>query len=114
MSISALRGTSSPVRSHVENFFPPGPFLAEEELARIEFVNKTDELKDFKALKIDAVFDSDSGEQGLINALSEIKTVASEAIKTGVNILIISDRKVDKDKAPIAFLLAVGAIHITT
>ncbi len=101
----------SPVEESCRKLFFPGPFLTEEELARIEFVNKTDELKDFKALKIDAIFDSDSGEQGLINALSEIKTVASEAIKTGVNILIISDRKVDKDKAPIPSLLAVGAIH---
>ena len=66
--------------------------LTEKELAQIESAHQNDHLKDFRSLKIDAVFDSHGGEESLRSALSDIKDSASQAIKAGVNILIISDR----------------------
>jgi acetate kinase len=43
--------------------------------------------------------------------MQNIRVRASQAIKEGVNILILSDRGVDKHNAPIPALLAVSGLH---
>ena len=111
VNIGSDKNLLSPSESSCRKIFLPTPVLTEKELAQIESAHQNDHLKDFRSLKIDAVFDSDGGEESLRSALSDIKDSASQAIKEGVNILIISDRLVSKEKAPIPSLLAVGAIH---
>ena len=44
-------------------------------------------------------------------ALDELSQRASLAVKSGYSLLILSDRGVDKDYAPIPSLLALAAVH---
>ena len=57
------------------------------------------------------LFRVDDGETGLERALDELCRRASLAIKSGYTLLILSDRGVDRDYAPIPSLLALTAVH---
>ena len=54
---------------------------------------------------------SADGEGGLQKALDELCEAAAKAVKDGASILILSDRGVDHDHAPIPALLATAAVH---
>src|SRR5262249_49249491 len=53
----------------------------------------------------------EGGEGGLRSAVDELSRRASLAVKSGYPLLILSDRGVDKDYAPIPSLLALAAVH---
>ncbi len=84
------------------------PVLSNEELDKLR--DYQDES--FRIKTINAVF-SASGEEGELEAaLDQICKEADEAIMDeGYNVLLISDRRIDENCAPIPTLLAVGAIH---
>src|SRR5579883_1450062 len=66
---------------------------------------------DFSAVTIPALFDVERGTAGLSEALEVICADAVRAVDAGKSILIISDRGVDAEHAPIPILLAVAAVH---
>ena len=57
------------------------------------------------------LFPAADGEKGLERALDGLCRRASLAIKSGYTLLILSDRGVDEDYAPIPSLLALAAVH---
>ena len=59
---------------------------------------------------VDATFDI-ANKESLRMAIGKICNEAEDAINKGNSILIISNRKESKYKAPIPALLAIGAIH---
>jgi len=67
--------------------------------------------RDLLATTLPALFRASDGEQGLKRALDELCQRASLAVKAGYSLLILSDRGVDKDYAPIPCLLALAAVH---
>jgi glutamate synthase domain-containing protein 2/glutamate synthase domain-containing protein 1/glutamate synthase domain-containing protein 3 len=66
---------------------------------------------DFLATTLPALFPVAGGEGELEKAVEELCKSASAAIKSGYTLLIISDRGVDRDRAPIPSLLALSAVH---
>ena len=66
---------------------------------------------DFLATTLSALFRVDGGEGELEKALETLCCRASEAIRSGYTLLIISDRGVDEASAPIPSLLALSAVH---
>ena len=56
-------------------------------------------------------FAVEDGEKGLERALDQLCRRASLAIKSGYTLLILSDRGVDEEYAPIPSLLALTAVH---
>ena len=56
-------------------------------------------------------FKAADGAKGLEAAMEQLFAKASQAIKDGVNILILTDRGIDADNAPIPSLLAVSGLH---
>ncbi|UII28619.1 glutamate synthase large subunit [Fulvivirga maritima] len=60
---------------------------------------------------INSVFLADGEPGRLEEGLDAICQAAEEAVRAGKKVLIISDRAVDKEHAPIPSLLATGAIH---
>ncbi|UII21933.1 glutamate synthase large subunit [Fulvivirga ligni] len=60
---------------------------------------------------INSVFVADGEAGRLEEGLDAICTAAEEAVRAGKKVLIISDRKVDENHAPIPSLLATGAVH---
>ena len=71
-------------------------------------------LKEQKALQsavLECTFRVADGPVGLARALDELADTAQDAVESGVSVLILSDRAVGHDSAPVPMLLAVGAVH---
>src|SRR5579871_5986434 len=83
------------------------PLLTNRELEKLRRVSNRDLL----ATTLPALFRASEGEEGLRRALDELCRRASHAVKAGYSLLILSDRGVDKDYAPIPCLLALAAVH---
>jgi glutamate synthase (NADPH) large chain len=66
---------------------------------------------DFLATTVQTLYRVSGGEQELESALEAICHRADLAIRDGYRILILSDRGVDKEYAPIPALLALTAVH---
>jgi glutamate synthase (NADPH/NADH) large chain len=67
--------------------------------------------KGFSAANLLLHFDANNGTRGLENAVDQLCIDAERAVDDGKNYIILSDRGIDKDKAPIPSLLAVSAVH---
>ena len=65
----------------------------------------------FQSHTLDATFPVSEGPQGLERALDRLCAEASEALQSGVAVLILSDRAVDSSRAPVPMMLAVGGVH---
>jgi glutamate synthase (ferredoxin) len=83
------------------------PILSNEELAKIRHLNRDG----FKVATLPILFPINEGPTGLERALDQLFAQADQAIKEGVNILILSDRGVTHDLAPIPALLATAGLH---
>jgi glutamate synthase domain-containing protein 2/glutamate synthase domain-containing protein 1/glutamate synthase domain-containing protein 3 len=66
---------------------------------------------DFLATTLPMLFRVDGGEKRLQEAVDSLCRRASLAIKSGYTLLILSDRGVDAEYAPIPSLLALSAVH---
>lgn len=67
--------------------------------------------KGFKSVKLPIVFEKKQGKNGLKSALDHLCMEAEKSVGEGVNYIILSDRNVDENYAPIPSLLAVSAVH---
>jgi glutamate synthase (NADPH/NADH) large chain len=83
------------------------PLLTNRELEKLRRVS----TRDLLAITLPVLFRVAEGEMGLKRALDELCQRASLAVKAGYTLLILSDRGVDKDYAPIPSLLALAAVH---
>lgn len=83
------------------------PILTNQELANIKNID-CDRLK---SVTLPILFNPALGLDGLKAALEELCQQAEELAKTDANILVLSDRGVDKDHAAIPALLAASAVH---
>jgi len=61
--------------------------------------------------RLDAVFPVSDGPSGLRLAVRRLCEEAERAVREGASLLLLSDRAVDAERAPIPMLLAVGAVH---
>nr|CAD2200522.1 unnamed protein product [Meloidogyne enterolobii] len=81
-------------------------------LSLVDFqVLKRISFKGWRSYVINIVYPARHGQRGLVPALDRICSEACSAALDGYQILILSDRQVDKDYVPISALLALGAIH---
>jgi glutamate synthase (ferredoxin) len=83
------------------------PILTNEELEKLRQVNRPG----FRAATIPILFKAADGEKGLEQALEEMFAIADQAVEDGANILILSDRGVNAELAPIPALLATAGLH---
>ena len=83
------------------------PILTNQELASIKALD----CRRMKSVTLPILFDPTKGAEGLRDALDELCAKAEEAARTEQNVLILSDRGVDENHAPIPALLAVAAVH---
>jgi glutamate synthase domain-containing protein 2/glutamate synthase domain-containing protein 1/glutamate synthase domain-containing protein 3 len=66
---------------------------------------------DFLATTIPTLFPIDDGVKGLARSLDHLRKRASVAVKSGYTLLILTDRGVDAEYAPIPSLLALATVH---
>ncbi|HET9199440.1 MAG TPA: glutamate synthase large subunit [Dehalococcoidia bacterium] len=81
--------------------------LDNEQLARLRDAN----APGFKTAVLPTLFPVTAGAAGLEKAMEELCDAASRALADGCSLLILSDRGVDKDNAPIPALLATSGVH---
>ncbi len=65
----------------------------------------------FASATLRALFPASAGPDGMVAALDELCRAAEQAVAADKVILIISDRGVNENQAPIPALLALGAVH---
>ncbi len=83
------------------------PILTNEELERLRSLD----LPGLRARTLPALFKGVEGGEGLRAALDALCADAARAVREGGNVLVLSDRGVTADLAPIPMLLATGAVH---
>ncbi|WP_286825902.1 glutamate synthase large subunit [Microcystis sp. LSC13-02] len=81
------------------------PILTNAQLARLQGNSE------FKTVTIAILFDPTSGVEGMRSTIEAICQEVDEAILAGASIIILSDRGIDKNHAPIPSLLAVAGLH---
>ena len=92
---------------HCHTLRLPHPILGNRSLEKLRRVSQGD----FLATTLPTLFPAEDGEKGLERALDSLCRRASLAIKSGYTLLILSDRGIDEDYAPIPSLLALAAVH---
>jgi glutamate synthase (NADPH/NADH) large chain len=83
------------------------PFLTNRELEKIRALD----LPGLRAKTLSTIFDARAGKGALRRAMDRLRAEASEAVAEGYTILILSDRGVDHDHAPVPSLLATSGVH---
>ena len=81
------------------------PMLTDEQLAKIRALDRPG----LSSTTLSTLFDAKTG--SLQQAVDALCAAASQAVADGYNIIILSDRGVDANHAPIPSLLATGAVH---
>ncbi len=92
---------------HCHTLKLPHPILTNRDLEKMRRVSQGD----FLATTLPMLFRVDGGEKELERALDGLCRRASLAIQSGYTIVILSDRGVDSEYAPIPSLLALTAVH---
>lgn len=111
MSLTSYIGTErnildeTPMHAHTLKL--PHPILTNRDLEKLRRVSKGDLL----ATTLPMLFQVEDGEKGLVRALDGLCRRASLAMKSGYTLIILSDRGVDEESAPIPSLLALTAVH---
>ena len=111
MSLISYIGTERNILAetpqHCHTLRLPHPILTNRDLERLRRVSQGS----FLATTLPMLFAVEEGERGLERALGQLCRLASLAIQSVYTLLILSDRGLDRDYAPIPSLLALAAVH---
>jgi len=86
------------------------PILMLDELEQLKAI-ATLTQNQYKSLVLDITYPLALGKAGMAAAVASITSAAENAVKSGFNILILSDRNVSADRLAIPALLACSATH---
>ena len=86
------------------------PVLDFFEMEKIRHIESYTDGK-FKSCELDITYPVAWGKEAIEARLASLAAQAEDAVRTGYSILIISDRKVDREHLAIPALLALSAIH---
>jgi glutamate synthase domain-containing protein 1 len=95
------------VESHARMIRVEHPVITDAELEALREIRE----EGFQSRTLPCLYKVADGSEGLRAALDSLCAEAEAAVRDGVNILILSDRGVTADLAPISMLLATGAVH---
>ncbi len=111
MSLTSYIGTErnllAETPEHCHTLKMPHPILTNRDLEKLRRVSRGDLL----ASTLPTTFSAVEGAAGLKRQLDGLARRASLAIKAGYTMLILSDRGIDEEFAPIPCLLALTAVH---
>ncbi|HEY2764842.1 MAG TPA: glutamate synthase large subunit [Pseudonocardiaceae bacterium] len=89
----------------------PFPVLDNDELAKIVHIDDDNDQPEYAAVTVRGVYKVHGGGEALVRRLNEICVEVAEAVEDGARLIVLSDRGVDADHAPIPSLLLTGAVH---
>ena len=93
--------------SHCKKLKIQNPVISKQDLDKI----KSFDHPNFKISSVPILYSIEKGHNGLEDALENLLKIASTKVDKGDNILILSDRNVSIDKAPIPALLACSYVN---
>jgi glutamate synthase (NADPH/NADH) large chain len=96
--------------SHLKRLEARQPILTNTDLEKIRWISEVGDPH-FKSVTLHAVWPAEHGAAGMRPAIAELCREAEEAVRDGVNIIIISDRAASAERIPIPSLLACAAVH---
>jgi glutamate synthase (NADPH) large chain len=116
--VTSMRSTLGPEH----NLLAPGPascrhidlawpIIDNQDLARLRYANEDGDLPGFRSVAIDGLYEVAAGGRGLAEALERVRREASEAVESGVGIVVLSDRFATEELAPIPSVLLLAAVH---
>jgi len=100
----------------INNINPPlrleadQPILTAEDMARIRQIERYTHGK-FKSFELHITYPVAWGKEGIEARIASLCARAVDAINAGYNILIVTDRRMNRDNVAIPALLAMSAIH---
>src|SRR5688572_4614225 len=86
------------------------PIIDNDQLAKLRHVNITG-VEGFRSVTLPMLYAPQDGGAGLERAMDRLRTQAIQAVDDGHTILILSDRGVSAELAPIPSLLATAGVH---
>ena len=95
------------IPDHAKKLKIQNPIISNEDLDKIKYIDHPD----FKTASVKATYKLSKGHNGIEQALEDIVDQVEEKVDSGHNIIIISDRNVNKKNAPIPILLACSCVH---
>jgi glutamate synthase (NADPH) large chain len=99
-----LEGVSKVKRLEVRQ-----PILTNADLEKIRSIS--DMGDHFKSLTLDTTWPAAEGAAGMTGAIDALCAQADGAVRDGINIIILSDRRAGADRIPIPSLLACASVH---
>ncbi|RPH67757.1 MAG: glutamate synthase subunit alpha, partial [Burkholderiales bacterium] len=87
------------------------PVLDFDDIARIRDIESFTGSK-FRSYELDICYPVDWGKDGIEARLASLAAEAEDAVRSGYNILIVSDRSVSRERVAIPALLATSAVHL--
>jgi glutamate synthase (NADPH) large chain len=87
------------------------PVIDNDELAKIQQINRDGDLPGFAAYRIRGLYPVSGGGPALQSVLEDIFIEVSEAVAAGARLIVLSDRDSDSEWAPIPSLLLTSAVH---
>jgi glutamate synthase (ferredoxin) len=106
-AIGSERNLLEPTPEHARLIELKSPILTNEEFAKLKHLD----LPGFKSVTLPILFKVADGPGGLQQAMDQLCARLSQAIADGYNVVVLSDRGVNREWAPIPSLLAVGGAH---
>ena len=111
MSLNTIVGVRQSIleetAEHAQLLHLNSPVLTAEEADALAHLREAH----LKAARLPMLFEASRGTEALQPAIEALCRQASEAVAGGASILILSDREVDAQHAPMPSLMAVGAVH---
>ncbi|MFT5696480.1 MAG: glutamate synthase domain-containing protein 2/glutamate synthase domain-containing protein 3, partial [Myxococcota bacterium] len=111
MSLTTLLGNSYNLlvenEAHARKLRLEHPVITDEQLARIRAID----AEGFSVSTVPMLFKVTDAGDGLRAAVAKVCAEVEASIDAGANIVVLSDRGVSPDLAPIPSLLAMGAVH---
>ncbi|MGB6242951.1 MAG: glutamate synthase-related protein [Castellaniella sp.] len=87
------------------------PVLDQAAMAQLRHISSQTNDK-FRCCELDITYPVAWGREGIEACLASLCATAADAVRSGNNILLLSDRKVDAEHVAIPALLATSAIHL--
>ncbi len=93
--------------SHCKSIKFKTPIVTNTDLAKLKNLNE----EGFKHCTLEMLFPVNGGKDALEKAVAKLCSDAEKAVDDGTNYIILSDRGINKDYAPVPSLLATAAVH---
>ncbi len=106
-AVGSERNLFEETPEHARQLVMPQPVLRNHELEKVRRVDPSV----FETHTLDITWPVSEGADGMARALDRVCAEGQEAIERGVCVLVLSDRNVGTERAPVPSLLATAAVH---